>query len=135
MSRGIKKRRPDINVIWGGVHPSLFPEQTVSDNAIDTEGFHCNFCINVILKKKYKMRSAEEIVERIKFLQKEYGANYIHLNDENFFGSKKRTYQFVELILSNNIRIKWRPSVRANYLKKEFYRLNFEHKLMRLCKR
>jgi anaerobic magnesium-protoporphyrin IX monomethyl ester cyclase len=225
VSHGIKSRKPDIKVIWGGVHPSLFPEQTVSDNAVDicivndcastivqiacllrdkidisktsglcyksnnnifrTQpnlvqddftnipfidftimnhkvysrnnviaadssinkeykdyivypintaigcGFRCNFCINVILKKKYKMRSAEEIVDRIKFLQKEYGANYIHLNDENFFGSKKRTYQFVELILSNDIRVKWRPSVRANYFNEDFVNDSFVKDLER----
>ena len=225
VSHGIKKRKPGITVIWGGVPPSLFPEQTVSDNSIDicavndcastivqiahslrdkmdiskisglcykqdnkiikTQpnlvyddftnipfidftimnhkvysrnnvvasdssinkeykgdivypintaigcGFRCNFCINVILKKKYKMRSAEEIVNRIKFLQKEYGANYIHFNDENFFGSKKRTYQFVELILSNDIRIKWRPSVRANYFNKDFVNDSFVKDLER----
>tara|TARA_B100001971_G_scaffold57697_1_gene52650 strand:+ start:2493 stop:4103 length:1611 start_codon:yes stop_codon:yes gene_type:complete len=219
VSRGIKGRNSNIKVVWGGVHPSLFPEQIVSDKHIDicvvndcastiskiayslrdkTDismipglcykkdnrvvraqpnliqddfanipfvdftimnhkvysrnnniaafssvnneykncivypmntalgcGFRCNFCINVILKKKYKMRSAEEIVDRIRFLQKEFGANFIHLNDENFFSSKERTYQFVELILRNNIKIKWRPSVRANYFNKDYVNEGF----------
>lgn len=223
VSRGIKERKPTINVVWGGVHPSLFPEQTVSDKAIDicvvndcasnivqiacslrdktdiskisgicykekneivkTQpnlayddftnipfidftimehkiysrnnniaidssvnneykdcivypintalgcGFRCNFCINIILKKKYKMRSAEEIVDRIKFLQNEYGANYIHMNDENFFGSKRRTYQFVEMILRDKITIKWRPSVRANYFNNNYINESFVKEL------
>jgi anaerobic magnesium-protoporphyrin IX monomethyl ester cyclase len=223
VSCGIKERNSNIKVVWGGVHPSLFPEQTVSDKHIDicvvndcastvskiayslknktdismvpglcykngdkiirTQpnlinddftnipfidftimnhkvysrnnnvatnsslnneskdyivypintalgcGFRCNFCINVIIKKKYKMRSAEEIVDRIMFLQKEFGANFIHLNDENFFGSKKRTYQFVELILRNDIKIKWRPSVRANYFNKNFINESFVREL------
>ena len=223
VSRGLKERNHKIKVVWGGVHPSLFPEQTVSDNHIDicvvndcastiskiayslrdktdisivpglcyrngnsivrtqpnlinddfanipfidfnimnhnvysrnnniaTDSsvnsendncivypmntalgcrFRCNFCINVILKKKYKMRSAEEIVDRIRFLQKEFGANFIHLNDENFFGSKERTYKFVELILRNNIKIKWRPSVRVNYFNKDYINESYVNEL------
>lgn len=35
ISREVKKRLPEIPIIWGGVHPTLLPEQTVADPAID----------------------------------------------------------------------------------------------------
>jgi len=219
VSSEIKKIRPDIKIVWGGVHPTLFPEQTVLDNAVDVcvvnecastivqianaiaenaniseipglcykengkayrthpnqipddftniphidfsimnhklysrnnniaidsslaaeyKGdivyplnasigcnFRCNFCINVILGRKYKMLPAEEIVERIKYLQSEYGANYIHMVDENFFGNKQRIYRFVELLRSNNINIKWRPQLRADYFHEDYINESF----------
>ncbi len=219
----IKKKSPHVKIVWGGVHPTLFPEQTVLDDAIDlciinecaytiveianglaagnrlsnipglcykeNDGVHitssnqvpddftnipyidfsimnhslysrnnvfaidssinqeykdqkvypvntslgcnfkCNFCINVILERKYKMRTAEEIVERIEYLKSEYGANYIHMVDENFFGSKKRVYKFVELLRSRNVNIKWRPQLRADYFNKSYINEGFVKEL------
>ena len=224
VSSGIKERNPNITTVWGGVHPTLFPEQTISDNAVDVcvvnqcastivdiadaiaetadleniPGIHykadgkiistqpncvqddfdivpfldfsimnhedysrnnnvamdstvedddykkyivypintalgcnfkCTFCINEILQKKHLLRSAEEIVDRIKFLQKEYGANYIHFNDENFFANKERIYKFVELIRREKIKIKWRPSVNACYFNKRYINDEFVKEL------
>ncbi len=223
VSSGIKERNPNITTVWGGVHPTLFPEQTISDNAVDVcvvnqcastivdiadaiaetadleniPGIHykadgkiistqpncvqddfdivpfldfsimnhetysrnnniamdsamdddykkyvvypmntalgcnfkCTFCINEILQKRHLLRSAEEIVDRIKFLQKEYGANYIHFNDENFFANKERIYKFVELIRREKIQIKWRPSVNACYFNKRYINDEFVKEL------
>ena len=219
----IKKNCPHVKIAWGGVHPTLFPEQTALDDAIDlcivnecaytivqiandlSAGnelsnipglcykkngkahttspnqvpddftnipyidfsimnhrlysrnnifaidssvneeyknqivypiktslgcsFRCSFCINVILERKYKMRTAEEIVERIKYLQSEYGANYIDMEDENFFGNKKRVYRFVELLRSNKINVKWRSLIRADYFNKNYINESFVKEL------
>lgn len=35
VSRAAKARRPDLPVVWGGWHPSLFPEETLADPSID----------------------------------------------------------------------------------------------------
>ncbi len=35
MSRKVKEAFPDIPVVWGGWHPSLFPEQTLNEWSID----------------------------------------------------------------------------------------------------
>ncbi|MBW8000486.1 MAG: B12-binding domain-containing radical SAM protein [Planctomycetes bacterium] len=225
VSCGIKDIEPNVKIIWGGVHPTLFPEQTAmndsvdicvvnecagtivqladvlvkkenlskvngicykdndqaystapnqipddftnipyidfsimnhevysrnnniaSDSSLNEEyrndivypvnaslgcNFSCNFCINVILGRKYKMRSAEEVVERIEYLKSEYGANYIHLVDENFFGSKKRIYRFVELLLSKKLNIKWRPQLRADYFNDSYINEEFIKELER----
>ena len=223
VSSGIKKKNPNIKTVWGGVHPTLFPKETVSDDAVDVVvvnqcastivdladtiaentdlknipgicykadgkiistpsncvgddfdivpyldfsilnheaysrnnnvamdstldddfkkyivypintalgcNFKCTFCINEILQTRHLLRSAEEIVDRIKFLQKEYGANYIHFNDENFFANKERIYKFVELIRREKIKIKWRPSVNACYFNKKYINEEFVKEL------
>lgn len=222
---GVKRVCPDVKIVWGGVHATLFPEQTAADNAIDICvvnecaativniaealsyrgdiskvpglcykdngsichtppnqipddftniphidfsimnhrlysrnnniaidsslndeykrdivyplnasigcNFRCNFCINVILERNYKMLSAEEIIERIRYLQSEYGANYIHMVDENFFGNKQRIYKFVELLLFYNINVKWRPQLRADYFNENYINKNFVKELER----
>ena len=170
LSKIIKAKYTDIPIVWGGIHPILFPEQTVQNPNIDivvtgegyetildlleyTKGrinieqvrgigcknktgfpvltkpatmdninelphfdfdilddlenylnsrsvyereiskdksekirlmpmltglgccYKCQFCINVILKRKYRFRSAISIIAEIKKLQKEYSTN------------------------------------------------------------
>jgi radical SAM superfamily enzyme YgiQ (UPF0313 family) len=35
IARWVKGERPDLPVVWGGVHPSLLPEQTIEDESVD----------------------------------------------------------------------------------------------------
>jgi radical SAM superfamily enzyme YgiQ (UPF0313 family) len=35
ISDHIKKVNPDIPIVWGGIHPTLFPESTLSDPSVD----------------------------------------------------------------------------------------------------
>ena len=35
ISRAAKSRRPDLPVVWGGWHPSLFPEETLEESSVD----------------------------------------------------------------------------------------------------
>lgn len=225
VTKAVKSKFPQGTIIWGGTHPTLFPEQTVEDPAVDVvvvdeaastivnlaerlsreenlstipgilykdnsrrirtssnqerdsfnnipfidfdlinhkkysktnnmaiEDFYagqyrqakvypilvglgcsyrCTFCINVILGKKYTYRQAPEIIERIKFLQKDYGADFIHTMDENFFISKKRTFEFLDLLEKENINIKWRPQIRPDYFTDNYINLETAKRLER----
>lgn len=225
VSQAIKSRHPDTLIVWGGTHPTLFPEQTVEDPAVDivvvndaaatvsslslniSEGtelakipgivykensniiktppnqdkddfsnvpyidfslldhkrysrnnnmaievfyggkyqdrivypllaglgcsYRCTFCINVILERKYYYRSAEEIVERIKFLQGNYGADFIHPMDENFFISKKRTFELLDLLEKENIHVKWRPQSRPDHFADDYINVDVAKRLDR----
>ncbi len=35
VSRAVKAKRPDLPVVWGGWHPSLFPAETLSEPSVD----------------------------------------------------------------------------------------------------
>jgi len=225
VSQAVKAKSPKVPIVWGGTHPTLFPEQTVEDKTVDVvvvdeaastisdlaktlsqeEGlsgipgilyknnsqikrtrpnqerdnfdnipfinfelidhkkysrnnnvaiedfyagqykhhqvypliaglgcsYRCTFCINVILGKKYTHRQAPEMVERIKFLQKNYEADFIHTMDENFFISKKRTFEFLDLLEKENINIKWRPQIRPDYFKDNYINLELAKRLER----
>ena len=36
VSRAVRAQRPNLPIIWGGWHPSLFPEQCLSESSVDT---------------------------------------------------------------------------------------------------
>ena len=77
--------------------------------------FTCNFCYR--MDKGFRPRSAEAIVEEIKFLKKEYGISYIAFSDELLMSSKKRTIEICEAFLKENLNIKWDCNGRLNYAK------------------
>ena len=225
VSQAIKAEDPGCKIVWGGVHPTLFPDQTVEDPAIDAvaineaastsaslaaayaegrmpsgipgvyykegsrvfrnspnrEGdtfdnipyidfnlidhrrysrnnniaieefyaekykdcrvypiitslsctYKCTFCINVILDRKYCFRSAPEIVDRIKFLKSSYGADFIQPMDENFFINKKRTFEFLDMLEKEDLGIKWRPQVRADYFNENYIDVETARRLSR----
>ena len=64
LSDFIKKEYPDKKIIWGGIHPSLLPEQTIIDDSIDyvcqREGEEClyeicnEYPLNTIKNLVYK---------------------------------------------------------------------------------
>lgn len=79
--------------------------------------YRCEFCINVFLKRKYRFRNAADIVAEIKRLQNRYAVNAFVFYDEDFCISKKRMFEFVDLIENDNLHFYWRIWSRVNYFK------------------
>ena len=77
--------------------------------------FECNFCYR--MDKGFRPRSAEAIVEEIKFLQNNYRVTYIEFGDELLMSSSKRTTELCEAFLSANLKFKWFCSGRLNFAK------------------
>ena len=75
--------------------------------------FRCNFCYR--MDEGYRARDPGEIVEEIKFLNKNYSINYIEFADELLMSSKSRTIELCEEIIKSNLRFKWFCSGRLNY--------------------
>lgn len=218
-SKFIKKIDSQIPVVWGGAHPSLFPEQTLRDKNVDivainegaetavkiaeiiqsrgafssingigfkeddqnikirpsamVENIHslphfdfslidienylgdkisvyqrefpgfkskikimpiltglgcpykCQFCINVILKRRYRYRDAKSIVTEIERLQSQHDVNTFIFMDEDFFINKKRAYEFLDLVEEKNLHFNWRMWCRVdhfqdNYINRQF---------------
>lgn len=206
ITRLIKSTKPQVKVLWGGVHPTLFPEQTVKNELIDMiivgEGeypclelsrclslkgdlssvsglyyknggkvlktedamvsdinkepflnydipnanafvinrhdfsnkggpkgvraiemitgrgcpYQCTFCINNIsLKKQFRFKSAGRVLDEIEFYQDKYGVECVRFQDEEFFVSKPRIFEFLDGIEKRKIKISWMADVRANH--------------------
>jgi radical SAM superfamily enzyme YgiQ (UPF0313 family) len=79
--------------------------------------FRCNFCYR--MDKGFRPRSNESIIEEIKFLNKEYGINFIAFSDELLMSSKKRTISLCEDMIKAKLKIKWTCNGRLNYASSE----------------
>jgi anaerobic magnesium-protoporphyrin IX monomethyl ester cyclase len=79
----------------------------------------CTFCINAILKNKWRARTVEQVLNDLKIIQ---GSEYlkgkkIRFWDENFFVDIKRAQGIIEGMIQNNLAISWETTIRADYIK------------------
>jgi len=77
--------------------------------------YKCQFCINVILKRRYRFRAALDIVDEIERLQKKYDVNTFLFFDEDFFISKMRMREFLDLVEKRNLKFNWRMWCRVDH--------------------
>lgn len=80
----------------------------------------CTFCDNNIFGRKYRQRSAENIVAEIKYLREKYGVREIAFVDDIFLIDKKRIYTLFELLGKENISFYWTCMSRINNTDYEF---------------
>lgn len=84
--------------------------------------FDCTYCaVKVNSGRKFRMRSIDNIIEEIKYLQKNFGIKEIHIEDDNFTLVKSRVIEFCERLKKENIAIDWAcpNGVRLDTLDKE----------------
>ena len=82
--------------------------------------YKCQFCINVIFKRRYRFRSAFSIVEEIKRLQLDYDANTFLFFDEDFFINKSRTYEFIAQVEKEGLKFNFRMWCRVDHFKDDY---------------
>jgi len=183
-----KAFKPDIPVIWGGVHPTLYPDQVAQSEYVDyvvkgegesitvelldsikngtdhavicsgdgvfdintwqypmwdlfddikkigvqrtaqlsgvglplVESRHCPhrcaFCINPVLKGKYRYRPAKLVIDDITKVI-ESGVRTISFYDEDFFANKKRLVEVLDLIETIPLKFQWFGTSRADYFR------------------
>ena len=224
-SKIVKQKNTDIPIVWGGAHPTLYPEETLLDDHVDivviNEGtykalkiaqslvdesalssingigykdagkvinltlpsslevinnlpffdfslieterylnprtasvykrefphyknelrimpiltglgcpYKCQFCINVILKRRYRYRSARAIVDEIKRLKAEYMANTFLFLDEDFFVNKARILELVNICEAEGLHFNFRTWCRVDHFKESYLNVDL---LKRLC--
>lgn len=83
--------------------------------------FTCNFCYR--MDQGFRPRSADSIVEEIRYLQTEYNIRYFAFSDELLMSSKKRTEEICRAFLHARLKIKWDCNGRLNYADKDILKL------------
>lgn len=85
-------------------------------NVITSRGCpnQCTFCDNNIFGRKYRQRSAENIVSEIKYLREKYGVREIAFVDDTFLIDKKRIYKLFDLLEKEKISFYWTCMSRIN---------------------
>ncbi|MBD3282607.1 MAG: radical SAM protein [Candidatus Portnoybacteria bacterium] len=67
---------------------------------------HCTFCaIHNMWQHKWRMRSAENVLEEIDYLVKNFGIKHLNIQDDNFNISKERTVKICKGIVKNKYNI------------------------------
>lgn len=70
--------------------------------------YSCTFCAaGTISGKKVRYRSIDNIIEEIKYLNKDFNVKEIHIEDDNFSMRKGRAIEFSERILREGLGITW----------------------------
>lgn len=82
---------------------------------------HCVFCSQAVFGKKWRARSAENVVEEMIWLKDKIGAREISIEDDNFTLDMDRAAEICELIRSKGVGIPWQLAngIRADRVNKE----------------
>ncbi|MCX5848258.1 MAG: radical SAM protein [Deltaproteobacteria bacterium] len=84
--------------------------------------FQCTYCgVRVNTGRNFRMRSVDNVMEEIKYLQKSFGIREIHIEDDNFTLVKSQVIDFCKRLKEENISIDWACTngVRLDTLDKE----------------
>ena len=77
----------------------------------------CNFCYR--MTKGVRVRSIDNVIDEIKYLNTKYGINYFFMQDELFVLSKKRMFAFADALHRENLTIKFACDSRVNIVDKD----------------
>jgi anaerobic magnesium-protoporphyrin IX monomethyl ester cyclase len=82
--------------------------------------FKCNFCYR--MDPGFRPRSAENIIEEMRILKRDYYVTFFEFQDDLFMVNKKRTMEFCEKLIRANLGIRFTCNGRLNYGTREILR-------------
>ena len=81
----------------------------------------CYFCsVKLICGRKWRARSAKNVVDEIEFLKNKYGFAEFHFDDDNCSVSKRRMHDICDEILNRRLKIKLATPTGSVVSKKNF---------------
>ncbi len=84
--------------------------------------YTCNYC-PYLVNSCYRVRSAESIVDEIRYLSAKYSIRGISFRDPNLTFNKKRAHEFADLLLRYNLDVRWSMEARTDRLDPELLEL------------
>lgn len=83
--------------------------------------YRCAFCINVVTNnRRYRMKSAQKVLEEIGKMIEKYNVNTVAFRDDNFFVNKDRVKEICQGIIKRNYKVTLDASCRADCFRKGF---------------
>lgn len=97
-------------------------------NMIATRGcpYNCIYCDKNVFGRKWRSRSAKNIIDEIEFLVKTYNINAIMFNDDIFDFNQQWLSEFCNELINRKLNIIWGCNSRVNHAKKENYELMYK---------
>ena len=83
--------------------------------------FKCTFCYR--MDPGYRKRSAEDLLDEVEMLHKDYGITYTAFEDDLLMSSVVHTEEVCKEFLKRNLPVKWRCNGRLNYCSEELLQL------------
>ncbi len=81
--------------------------------------YNCTYCLKVMMPKFYIARSPTNVVAEMKYLANNFGVKGIYFQDWEFLIDKKRVSEICDLILKENLMLKWGCNARASDIDEE----------------
>lgn len=88
--------------------------------------YQCVFCFHGVHGYNYRYRSPENVIKEIKLLKEKYNVNFIEILDDNFALIEERAKKICELMIKENLNIKWTVPegfIRADKVSQDLLRL------------
>ncbi|ADB57721.1 B12-binding domain-containing radical SAM protein [Archaeoglobus profundus] len=77
--------------------------------------FGCRYCASsLFMGRRFRARSAENVVDEIEWLQDKFGARYVGFGDDTFTLNKKRVLKICEEIKRRGLDVEWSCSSRVD---------------------
>lgn len=79
-------------------------------NLVSSRGcpYNCVFCnAGMYAGKKFRARSAENVLQEIEWLVDNYGVRFLDVQDENFFHDKERAKAIMQGIIDRQLDLRW----------------------------
>lgn len=107
--------RIDLLPVENYIHPGNFGNRTMYYYTSQGCPFRCGFCCDMTVnKRRWRSRSADEVISFLAVLKKEYHVDSINFLDTNFFIDKKRVEDIAKGMIRQKIGVKWEASVRTD---------------------
>ena len=122
---------PKHSLYMNGKYNFYFPmkvrKRMIMGFMISSRGcpFNCIFCsptLRVSYGKKYRLRSAKNVVDEMEFLMSEFDVNAIYFQDDNFTFDIKRVERICNEIIKRNLKIAWSVQTRVDQLTRDLAR-------------
>jgi radical SAM superfamily enzyme YgiQ (UPF0313 family) len=84
--------------------------------------YTCNYC-PYLVNSCYRVRSAESVVDEIRYLSAKYNIRGISFRDPNLTFNKKRAHEFADLLLRHGLDVRWSMEARTDRLDPELLQL------------
>ena len=124
------KQMPLFN--WGLV-PGEILENLYLVPSLTSRGcpHRCSFCINAILKNRWRTRTAEQVLKDLEIIKSKehFKGKKLRFWDENFFVDIERAKRIIKGMIERKLNILWETTVRANYLREGMIDEEFIQKL------
>ncbi len=76
--------------------------------------FNCTFCSNPVHGRKLRLRGAENVIEELILLKREFGIRDVVFWDDTFTVDNKRIKHLCDLLIKKNLRLTWSCATRVD---------------------